>query len=166
MSHPTDPRTGQPIYSGVPQSWGRTRSPKNIVGGIPGRTVDLEANTNNLRTSNADYKTVGHATQNQRYLHVLITDLHDTAPAALTVFGYCHAFERWFEIPESAPFPVGDNTNPAAASITVADSGRAVADQVPSDREYRVYHIAGIDRVAFVHEDSTEVDVFAACSTF
>ncbi len=146
-------------------SWGRTRSPKNIAG-PHGTTVALLANTDNLRNSNASYKTEGYATENQRYLHILVTDLHDTAPAALTIFGYCHAFERWFEIPESAPFPVGDNTNPAAASITVADSGRAVADQVPSDREYRVYHIVGIDRVAFVHADDTEVAVFAACSTF
>jgi len=146
-------------------SWGRTRSPKNIAG-PHGTTVDLLANTNNLRNSNASYKTEGYATENQRYLHILVTDLHDTAPAALTIFGYCHAFERWFEIPESAPFPVGDNTNPTAATIEVADSGRAVADQVPSDREYRVYHIVGIDRVAFVHADDTEVAVFAACSTF
>ena len=146
-------------------SWGRTRGPKNIAG-PPGTVVGLLANTNNLRNSNADYKTEGYITENQRYLHVLVTDLNGTEPVALTIFGYCHAFERWFEIPESAPFPVGDNTNPAAASITVADSGRAVSAQVPSDREYRVYHIVGIDRVAFVNADDTEIAVFAACSTF
>lgn len=148
-----------------PTSWGRTRSPKNIAG-PHGTAVALLGDTDNLRISNANYKTEGYLTENQRYLHVLVTDLHDTAPAALTIFGYCHAFERWFEIPESAPFPVGDNTNPAAASITVADSGRAVTVQVPSDREYRVYHIVGIDRVAFVNADDTEIAVFAACSTF
>ncbi len=149
----------------IASSWGRTRSPKNIAGPV-GTAVALLADTDNLRNSNANYKTEGYLTENQRYLHVLVTDLHDTAPAALTIFGYCHAFQRWFEIPESAPFPVGDNTNPAAASITVADSGRAVADQIPSDREYRVYHIVGIDRVAFVNADDTEIAVFAACSTF
>ena len=31
----------------------------------------------------------------------LHTDLNDTPPAALTIFGYCHAFQRWFEIPET-----------------------------------------------------------------
>ena len=148
-------------------SWGRTRGPKNLAG-EPGTAIEIHGNINALKSSTAGYKLKGYATENQRYLHVLLTDLHDTDPssAALTIFGYCHAFERWFEIPESAPFPVGDNTNPTAASITVADSGTAVTAQVPSDREYRIYHIAGIDRVAFVHEDSTEVDVFAACSTF
>ena len=146
-------------------SWGRTRSPKNLTG-TNGTAVTLEADTTNLLNGTSGYKTTGYATENQRYLHVLVTDLHDTAPAALTIFGYCHAFERWFEIPESETGGEGQNTANAAASITVGDSGRAVAAQVPSDREYRRYDICGIDRVAFVHEDSTEVDVFAACSTF
>ena len=109
-------------------------------------------------------------TENQRYLHVLVTDLHDTEPAALTIFGYCHAFERWFEIGASTmdtPISAASaNTAPTAASITVADSGRAVSAQIPSDREYRRYDILGVDRVAFVNEDDTEIAVFAACSTF
>ena len=157
----TDAKTGQPIFGGH-GSWGRTRSPKSLTG-ANGTPVALEANTNNLKGTSAS--TVGYVTENQRYLHVLVTDLDDTAPAALTIFGYCHAFQRWFELPQSFS-PVGTNSGPTAAAITVADSGEAVADQVPSDREYRVYEIVGIDRVAFVHEDSTEVDVFAACSTF
>ena len=150
-------------------SWGRTRGPKNIAG-PNGTAVALLANTNNLRISNADYKTEGYATENQRYLHVLVTDLHDTAPAALTIFGYCHAFERWFEIAASTmDYPItaaAANAVPTAASITVADSGNAVSAQVPSDREYRRYDIIGIDRVAFVNADDTEVAVFAAGSTF
>jgi hypothetical protein len=150
-------------------SWGRTRGPKNLAG-PNGTAVALLANTNNLRNSNAAYKTEGYATENQRYLHVLVTDLHDTAPAALTIFGYCHAFERWFEIGASTmdtPISAASaNTAPTAASISVADSGRAVADQVPSDREYRRYDILGIDRVAFVNVDDTEIAVFAAGSTF
>ena len=146
-------------------SWGRTRSPKNLAG-PPGTAVTLEADTNNMLGSASGYKTVGYVTENQRYLHVLVTDLDDTAPAALTIFGYCHAFERWFEIPETEAGGQGQNTANAGASITVADSTRAVTAQFPSDRAYRVYSILGIDRVAFVHADETEVDVFAACSTF
>ena len=146
-------------------SWGRTRSPKNLAG-VPGTAVALEADTTNLLSGTSGYKTTGYATENQRYLHVLVTDLHDTAPAALTIFGYCHAFERWFEIPETEAGGEGQNAANAAASFQVADSGATVAAQEPSDREYRVYHIMGIDRVAFVHADDTEVAVFAACSTF
>ena len=143
-------------------SWGRTRGPKNIAGPA-GAPVALLANTNNLLGSASGVKTEGYATENQRYLHVLVTDAHDGAPAAVTVFGYCHAFERWFEVPETNL--AAANTAATAASITVADSGVAVTSQVPSAREYRVYHIVGIDRVAFVGADAN-VDVFAACSTF
>ena len=148
-------------------SWGRTRGPKNLAG-EPGTAIEIHGNINALKSSTAGYKLKGYATENQRYLHVLLTDLHDTDPssAALTIFGYCHAFERWFEIPETEAGGEGQNAANAAASLLVADSGAAVASQVPSDREYRVYHIMGIDRVAFVHADDTEVAVFAACSTF
>ena len=144
-------------------SWGRTRGPKNLAG-ANGTAITPLADTTNLLGITAS--TEGYATQNQRYLHVLIEDKNDTAPAATTIFGYCHAFLRWFEIPQSQAALGGANTALTAASISIADSGRAPAAQVPSDREYRVYDIAGIDRVAFVHEDTTEVSIFAACSTF
>ena len=141
-------------------SWGRTRSPKNIAG-APGNVVALEANTDNLRGITAS--TVGYATENQRFLHVLVTDANVGAPAAVAVFGYCHAFQRWFELPQYNLH--AENAAATAASVTVADSGRATNVQIPSDREYRLYHIVGIDRVAFVGTDAN-VDVFAACSTF
>ena len=144
-------------------SWGRTRGPKNLAG-ANGTAITPLANTNDLRGTSAS--TEGYATENQRYLHVLIEDANDTAPAATTIFGYCHAFQRWFEIPPSQAAGGGANTALTAASISIADSGRATGVQVPSDREYRLYEIAGIDRVAFVHEDSSEVNIFAACSTF
>lgn len=145
-------------------SWGRTRSPKNLAGD-PGTAVALEADTDNLRSSNSGYKTVGYATENQRYLHVLVTDAHGSgAPGNINVFGYCHAFEKWFEVPQSFD-PVGANSGPTATAVAAGNSARAEADQVPSDREYRVYHIAGIDRVAFVGDDD-ESNVYAACSTF
>ena len=148
-------------------SWGRTRSPKNLVGNRPGQTVTLLANTNSMLGSAAGYKLVGYATENQRYLHVLLTDAHNTDPsgAPLKIFGYCHAFERWFEIPQSQAAGGGANTALTATSFAVADSGAADTAQVPSDREYRVYEILGIDRVAFVGNDSL-VNVYAACSTF
>ena len=153
-------------------SWGRTRSPKNLAGD-PGTAVELEANTNNMLGSASGYKTVGYATENQRYLHVLITDAHgDGAPGTITVFGYCHAFENWFEVAGTADLDrslsalvTDPNVAPTAASGSAGNSGRAVTAQVPSDREYRVYEIVGVDRVAFVGDDD-ESNVYAACSTF
>ncbi len=148
-------------------TWGRTRSPKNLAG-ANGTAVALEANTNNLKGTAAS--TAGYATENQRYLHVLVCDANESgAPGAITVFGYCHAFQRWFEIEaQTAGLPVAEeaaNTAPTAASIQAGNSGRAIADQIPSDSEYRVYKILGIDRVAFVGDDGVS-NVFAAGSTF
>lgn len=149
------------VYRG--SSWGRTRGPKNLAGSN-GTAVTPLADTTNLLGITAS--TEGYLTENQRYLHVLIEDKNDTPPAATRLFGYCHAFLRWFEIPQSQSALGGANTALTAVSISIADSTRAPAAQVPSDREYRVYDIAGIDRVAFVHTDTTEVSIFAACSTF
>ena len=147
----------------IHSSWGRTRSPKNLAG-ANGTAITPEANTNNLQGITRTPETVGYATEAQRFLHVLIEDANATAPAATTVFGYINAFQRWFEIPQDNL--ASANSAATAASISIADSGRAPASQVPSDREYRLYHIVGIDRVAFVNADSSEVNIFAACSTF
>ena len=145
-------------------TWGRTRSPKNL-NGPPGTAVSVLADTDELLGVTAS--TVGYPTENQRYLHVLVTDANTTAPAVTNVYGYCHAFQRWFEIPESEAGGEGQNTANAASEIPAPnDSGRAPAAQIPSDREYRRYEIVGIDKVAFVNADPTEVVVFAACSTF
>ena len=149
-------------------SWGRTRSPKNLAG-PPGTEVVCLTSTDDLRLSNSDYKTVGYATENQRYLHLLLEDATTSDdPAAVTVFGYCHAFQRWFELPQSFD-PVGTNAAPTAVSLDLPNEGsRASSAKVPSDREYRTYQILGIDRVAFVIDSGTasHVKVFAACSTF
>ena len=146
-------------------SWGRTRSPKNLAGSQGGEVTTV-AETALVDVTAAANSDVGFFTENQRYLHVLLEDGISAAPQDISVFGYCHAFLRWFEIPETETGGEGQNTANAASSIACADSGRAPAAQVPSDREYRRYDIAGIDRVAFVHSDPTEVEVFAACSTF
>jgi hypothetical protein len=144
-------------------SWGRTRSPKNLAG-INGAEITVLANTNTLRGITAT--TAGYNTENQRFLHVLIEDATTSDdPSAVTVFGYCHAFHRWFEIPEVNL--ASTNTAAAAASIDIGNvSARAPSVQVPSDREYRLYHIVGIDKVAFVNGTPSQVNVFAACSTF
>lgn len=147
-------------------SWGRTRSPKNVAG-PPGTEITCLANTNNFRLSNADYKTEGYATENQRYLHLLVEDATTSDdPPALTVYGYCHAFERWFELPASFT-PQGGNSGPTAISLDLGNQGSRDSNaKVPSDREYRTYEILGIDRVAFVCASAAQLNVWAACSTF
>ena len=145
------------------ESWGRTRSPKNLAG-AQGTEITVLSDTTTLVGITAS--TAGYATENQRYLHVLLEDANGDNPTNnLLIFGYCHAFLRWFEIPETHYTAVA-NAAATATSVDIADSGAAPAAQVPSDREYRLYEIVGIDRVAFVNGDPTEVNVFAACSTF
>ena len=150
-------------------SWGRTRSPKNLAGD-PGTAITLHGHVNALKADTSGYKLKGNATENQRYLHVLVCDANSSGtPGAITVYGYCHAFEHWFEIGASTldtPISAASaNTAPTAATITAGNYGRADDSQVPSDREYRRYDICGIDRIAFVGDDD-ESNVYAACSTF
>jgi len=165
MSHPTDPTTGQAIYRGHPGSWGRTRGPKNLAG-ANGTAVTPLADTDDLQGITAS--TEGYATENQRYLHVLVEDTNEGTPAAITIYGYCHAFLRWFPIPESTAAGGGANTQPTAATIT-PDTGNTAPVATPpeeQERKYRVYHILGVDRVAFVNASTANVNIFAACSTF
>ena len=144
-------------------SWGRTRSPKNLAGTQGGAVTPL-ADTDNLLGITAS--TEGYATENQRYLHILVEDTNAGTPAAITIYGYCHAFLRWFPIPESTTEGLGDNAQADASTLTPATLSTAPAAHVPTDRKYRVYHILGVDRVAFVNAATANVNIFAACSTF
>ena len=151
--------------SHIYNSWGRTRSPKNITGEV-GRAVTVLANTDTLKGTDAS--TVGHLTENQRFLHLLVEETNagsNTNADAVSVFGYCHAFQRWFELAESH-YTAVDNDAPDALSIDPPNSSTTPATHVPSSREYRLYEIVGTDRVAFVASNSSRINVFAACSTF
>ena len=147
-------------------SWGRTRSPKNLTG-TQGGAVDVLANTNTLKGITASE--VGYLTENQRYLHVLVEETNDgsnTNADAVSIYGYCHAFQRWFEIPETEAAGPGQNTRSAVTAIDPTNSSTTPANHVPGSRDYRLYEIYGIDRVAFVAANATRINVFAACSTF
>ena len=147
-------------------SWGRTRSPKNIAG-PHGTEIIVLANTNTLKGITAT--TAGYNTENQRYLHVLVEETNDgtdTDADAVSIYGYCHAFQRWFEIPETEAGGQGQNARNAVTAIDPTDSSTTPANHVPGSRDYRVYEIYGIDKVAFVATNATRVNVFAACSTF
>tara|TARA_R110002110_G_scaffold323480_4_gene535781 strand:- start:294 stop:791 length:498 start_codon:yes stop_codon:yes gene_type:complete len=163
----TDANTGQPIFGGH-SSWGRTRSPKNLAGTQGGEVTTV------LETALVDFTAdenaaVGYFTENQRYLHILLEDGISNTPQDISVFGYCHAFLRWFPLSPglvSTETPAG-----AAAAVLPAPTHEGVAvghdDFLPSGRIYRVYEIVGMDKVAFVgaaNDDRTTI--FAACSTF
>lgn len=149
-------------------SWGRTRSPKNLAGSQGGEVTTV-AETALVDVTAAANSDVGFFTENQRYLHVLLEDGISAAPQDISVFGYCHAFLRWFPL---SPGLVSTETPAGAAASDLpapTDEGVAVGNDafLPSGRIYRVYEIVGIDKVAFVgaaNDDRTTI--FAACSTF
>jgi len=150
-------------------SWGRTRSPKNIAG-PHGSTAIVLDNTNSLTGSSGfDHAALGHSTENQRYLHVLVEETNtgsDTNADAVSVYGFSYAFSRWFEIPQSETDGPGQNTVSTVATIDPPNVSTVPAAHVPGSHAYRVYSIHGIDRVAFVAGNKARVNVFAACSTF
>ena len=143
-------------------SWGRTRGPKNLAG-APGTEITFSSAANLLGVTATS---TGYLTENQRYLHVLTEDNNAGTPGTVKVYGYTHAFQRWFELPQSFQ-PVGTNAGPTAATIVApTDTGHSdPADITPDEREYRTYEIVGIDRVAFVRSNAN-TRAFAACSTF
>ena len=120
-------------------SWGRTRSPKNLAGTQGGKvTLSIAADLLGITAT-----TTGHATENQRYLHVLTEDNNAAVPGTISVYGYCHAFLRWFELPESDPEGLGDNAQPVHAVVIVpADSGHAdAADITPVSKTPPTLHV-------------------------
>jgi len=150
-----DAKTGQGIFGGAPNSWGRTRSPKNIAGAH-------ETEVTVVAVASLDAVTDGYATENQRFLHVLVVDKNDGSNLGVTVYGYNHAFGKWAPL---NTLGVSGTVAGTAAVVTVADSSTAEGSQTAAHREMVTIEIVGTDRVAFVG-DSDDIKVWAACSTF
>jgi len=147
-------------------SWGRTRSPKSLVH-ENGTALTISSNTNTMKGTSASE--VGYLTENQSFLHVLIEETNsgsNTNTAAVKAFGYCHAFQRWFELQQSQTGGYGTNSAATAASVDPPNSSTTPENHVPSAREFRVYELFGIDRVHFVCTTPARVRVFAAACTF
>jgi hypothetical protein len=131
-------------------SWGRTRCPKNLSGSQGGEVAVV-------LVSDLTDATEGYATQNQRYLHVLVTDKNVGGGLTVTVYGYSHAFQKWF------PLTIPAKTD--AIEVTAPNTSTAEGSQNASHREHIVWEILGVDRVAFVGT-AADVRCYAACSTF
>ena len=123
-------------------SWGRTRQPKNLAG--PHGTEAATA------TGNPSSATDGYATENQKSLHLYLTESQNTAKT-ITVYGYIHAFGEWFVLKDSG----GSNVTIAATNTTVYKIGAEAID------------ISGIDRVYFKTSVALHADdvFYAAAST-
>ena len=131
-------------------NFGRTRQLKNIAG-------SHEAAVDVVLVATLDASTDGYSTESQRFLHVLAIDKNVGTNLTVTIYGYAHAFGKWF--------PLNQLNGSTAADVTVADSGAAEGSQTADDRELMTFEIVGVDRVAFVGT-TADVRCYAACSTF
>ncbi len=144
-------------------NFGRTRQLKNIAG-------EHEKEVEVVAVASLDASSDGYSTESQRYLHVLAIDKHVGTNLTVTIYGYAHAFGKWFPLetmPKAEMTPSDDSVVSirTAMTVTAIDTGAAEADQTAAQREMATFEIAGIDRVAFVGT-TAHVRVLAACSTF
>ena len=147
----------------IHNTWGRTKGPKNLTGvqadsGIVNGKVDVVLVGTLTDHSVED----GYSTENQRYLHMLVgnnTADNSTAGArTVTVYGYNHAFGRWFPL-----LAYSDLGEPAQAVALTAPDADGV--ETGAGRKGQTFEIFGVDRVAFVGV-TADVLCWAACSTF
>ncbi len=125
-------------------SWGRTRQPKNVAGGVHEAEVEVvAAAATNLTASAA---TEGYATENQRYIHLYFSGSVAGKNKDVNVWGYTYAFGHWAPLKDT-----GGN------SVTIAKSGLGTTQAV--------FEIAGVDRVAFVDPNSGGADKVVAGDT-
>ena len=146
--------TGQVKFS----SWGRTRSPKNILSEHRAG-VDAIGTPQSVK-HNAPVES---STENQRFLIVVLdskanTDTGD--PAGLTVFGLSYAaatFNANGTVNAYKEIPLVKDIHGAAVSLTTAGN-------------VAIIPIVGIDKIRFKVDGSNhandECKFYAACSTF
>ena len=132
-------------------SWGRTRSPKNVLSSHrAGTNSALAALT--VPTADPSAVTDGYATENQRFLHVNVLETGSTNSATFSIWVYSHACPRWHKL------YVNDGSGgliPASELIAAGASG------------HFVFEISGADRV-YIEESAGDgaLSAFLACSTF
>ena len=135
------------------QSWGRTRSPKNILSSHRSG-VDSSGNPKEL-TAAADPIVVD--TENQRYLHVWVTDDGNADAGRLKVHGHAWA--------ASSDGGAGDGVLDTFHNIPLTSTGNVDMSTNGVAEGYYLIEIGGIDKIKFDAENAT-VKFYAACSTF
>ena len=136
-------------------SWGRTRSPKNI---LSSHRSGISATGDPLTLEMGLTETDTFTTENQRYLHVVIQS--PLNGATLAIVGQMYA---------AATFN-GDGTPAGYSDIPLKDtSGTSLAAlTLPG---YHLVEIGGIDKIKFTLTDAgnngdASIQIYAACSTF
>lgn len=130
------------------RSWGRTRSPKNI---LSEHRAGIDSSGTGKTLTVGGTATVTCVTENQRFLHVVCTGRSDGSGDAgdtvLTVTGLMYA---------------------AGSSTMALRTVHNQACTLDAAGEALIIDISGIDRVVFTATGTNAHDItfFAACSTF
>ena len=126
------------------KSWGRTRSPKNI---LSQHRAGIDASGTGKTLTVGGTATVTCVTENQRFLHVVCSGVTGASAPTLTVTGLMYA---------------AGSTSMALRTVhnqacTLDDAGETL-----------LIDISGIDRVVFTATGDADdtITFFAACSTF
>ena len=152
----------------VPNSFGRTRRPKEMLSGSfdsSYNTSPVKANITVVASSGQLVAALnstgagrnGYKTENQRYLHVFVKDdgTGGATTNAVQIYAYNYAFKEW------GPLYV---KKPNATGYEIATAAEPGIEGVGATY---IFDIAGIDRVAFVKSTTNAPHrVRAACSTF
>ena len=139
-------------------SWGRTRQPKNLVGGVHGSEITpVTAADDGLATAGnptalaaAAQPSAGFATESQRYLQLYYKNSEANAKK-VTAWGYVHAFKKWFILQDNA-----------AAAVTLT-----VNDGTVTKNGANAIDISGIDRLYFTTDTAfvANDEFYAAVNT-
>ena len=141
------------------ESWGRTRRPKALWDNSVVSTKETAVAVTVLTTTghladdldSADAGKNGYVTENQEYLHVYVEGASNNS---VDIYGYNYAFGKWALLMEGKFDEAGTR------------SGMNAAVNTGAERQYK-FHVAGVDRVAFVKKTTdAPTGVYAACSTF
>ena len=135
----------------TPTSWGRTRSPKNILSQHRAGISALGAPKQIANNEAEDYET-----QNQRFLHIVVDSV--ASDGVLTVFGLSYAaatFNANGTVNTFREFQITKDINGDTFNLNAAGASAIIP-------------IAGIDQIRFKVTSGADdtVDFYAACSTF
>ena len=127
--HPTANSDGPKGQFRSYTSWGRTRQPKNLAG----------SHQSEVAVSAAAPTTAAHgyATESQRYLHIYAANSEAGKSKSVQVWGYIHAFGKWFELKDSSG---------SLVKITMAAGDTVVNTTYTGGK---AVDICGIDRLYF-----------------
>lgn len=134
-------------------SWGRTRSPKNILSSHRSG-VDSSGNPKELTAVAAPIVV---DTENQRYLHVWVTDDGANDAGRLKVHGHAWA--------ASSDGGAGDGVLDTFHDIPLTSTAGVDMSTNGQGEGYYLIEIGGIDKIKFDAANAT-VKFYAACSTF